>query len=232
MALFARHLEMRVHRAAPPDLDHVAHALGASRLPHKADIHPLAVLRHVVQKSRGPVEGIALFIPGDRQHDGAVGRRVLHEIHRCRDESRHARFHIRGAAAIHDAVLDLGPEGGHRPIRLIPDGHDIGMAVEAEGLGVALVAPAGKEVADAAPVDARTVETRRVQHLFEHFQRPIVRRGDRGAAHQFRGEINRVETGHIGSFSGVIACPVTCVGKSRQCQGGALQFPVWGAGQS
>ena len=232
MALFARHLEMRVHRPAPPDLDHVAHGLGASRLPHKADIHPLAVFGHIVQQRRGPVEGVALFVPGDRQHDGAIRRCVLHEINRRRDKGRHAGFHIRGAAAIHDAVFDLGSERGHRPIGLIPDGDHIGMAVKAERLGVALVAPAGKKVANAAPVHARTVEPSRAQHLFQHFQRTIVDGGDRGAAHQFCGEINRVETGHFGSFSGVIACPVTCVGKSRRCQGGALQFPVWDRGQS
>jgi hypothetical protein len=55
MPLLADNLEMRRHRPATPDLDHVADVRAGGRFPHDTDIHALAGFRHPVENGDGAV---------------------------------------------------------------------------------------------------------------------------------------------------------------------------------
>ncbi|MPL88766.1 hypothetical protein SDC9_34793 [bioreactor metagenome] len=192
VALHARRLDPEGHRAAPADLHHLAHHLGAGRLAHQAHRHRLAGLGHPVEERAGAVAPRAFLVAGDREDHRALGRRLGHQIDRGGDEGRDARFHVGGAAAPEHAVMDLAAEGIMRPGRGIAHRHHVGMAVEAEGLRP-FRAPAGEEIGDAVAIDAGAGEASPAQHLFEQHERAPLARRDRGAADQIGGEFHGVE---------------------------------------
>src|SRR5260370_12955059 len=66
MALHTAHHHVDVHAAAPADLDHVAEALGAGRLPAHADIDRLAPLGQTLQHLDRAVHRRALLVAGDQ----------------------------------------------------------------------------------------------------------------------------------------------------------------------
>ena len=135
------------------------------------------------------VLGIALFIAGNCQNDGSVGRRVAHKIHRRRGKGRNTRFHIRRPTAPQLAILNGPSKWIARPVCRIPRRHHIGVAVEAKGPRMALVTPTGKEVRNTAPVRAVAGEAPGTQHFFKNGNRPRVRGGHTGAPDQTGGQV-------------------------------------------
>ena len=162
----------------------------------EADGHLLALGLHPVQQRGGPIDGVAFLVAGDRQHHGAVRRCRGDEIHGRRREGRDTRLHVRRAAAVHQAALDLGPEGIVLPGLAPTDRDDVGVAVEAEGLRRALRAPPRIEVGDPAAVHPRALEPRAGQHLLQQDQRAALLGRDRGAADKAGGQVDGI--GHGG----------------------------------
>ena len=160
VTLFADHAEMRVQGPAPPDFNHLAHRIGTGRLTHQTNVHPLARVFHVIQQGAGAVDAFGFLVSGDRQHNRSVGRCITDKVDGRRSKGGHTGFHIGGAAPVHNAVFDLCAKGRHRPVGLVPDGHDIGVTVKAKATGVSLLAPTRKKVLDPATVGPRTVKTR------------------------------------------------------------------------
>ena len=191
MALHTRCLDEECHRAAPPDLHHLPHLIGAGRLAHEANTHRLARLVHPIQKRPRAVHARAFFIACDRQDQRACWRRLAHEINRGRHKRRHARFHILRAAAPNYAIDLRAGEWRMSPCAHIACRHDIRMAIEPEGVR-ALVTPARKQVRDAAPIHPRAGEPRPGQKPLQQHQRPALNRRDRGAADQLCSQFHRV----------------------------------------
>ncbi len=211
MALFADHAKMRVQRPASPDLDHLAHFVRTCRLPYQTNIHPFARLLHVIQQGAGAVDAFGFLVTGDCQHDGPIRGRVADKVDGRGGKGGHTGFHIGGAAPVHDAVFDLCAKGRHRPIGLVPDGHDIGVTVKAEAACVTLVAPTRKEVLDPATVRPGTVKPRLGQQIEQHLLRAPICGGDRRATHQFGGQVYGIDAGHMRAPSACVAVsPYIC----------------------
>ncbi len=87
---------------------------------------------------------ITLFVAGDGEHDGAIGRRGPDKVDGRRRKSGHARFHVGCAPAIEPAIPDFSAEGVRRSARRVRPRDHVGMAIEAEGAVRALAAPAAK----------------------------------------------------------------------------------------
>src|SRR6202042_3294465 len=106
-----------------------------------------------------------------------------------------AAFHVDGAAAVEQAVLDVARERAMAPGSLVAGGHHVGMPGKADMRS--LVADPGIEVVDVggaglAEADTMDLEAGGLQDGFEHAERAGVGRGDRAAAQQFAGDGERV----------------------------------------
>ena len=73
---------MRRQRAAPADLYGVSQRQPACRLTDHAYRHFLAVRGHPFKQRRGTVDRVTFLVTGDRHDDGAVRRRLTHQIDR------------------------------------------------------------------------------------------------------------------------------------------------------
>jgi len=111
--------------AAAANFNGVAKHGPACRFPNDAKIRNFLLFRHPFQHAGGAVDGLAFLIAGDEQRDMA-GR-----VRGCRHEGGDGGFHIAGAAAVENPVLDHAGERVLFP-GLWTRGNDIGMAGETQ----------------------------------------------------------------------------------------------------
>src|SRR5262249_17028066 len=133
-ALRAGDNERAVLRAAPADLDHVAEALRIGRLAEQAMIELFAARLRPGEQLHRAVDGDALLVAGDQERDRALGFAAARGemVEYGRDLAGNRAFHVDGAAAIENAVDDLGGERRLSPARRVAGRHDVGMAGEHE----------------------------------------------------------------------------------------------------
>jgi hypothetical protein len=201
MALHACHLDGDVHAPAAADLGHVAEHALAGRLAHDAGIEALAAAREQVEHLARAVDRGAFLVARDQQADRAAeaGAARGEEALRRGDEGRDRALHVRGAAAVERAVVDLAGEGRDRPAVEVADRHDVAVAREAEMR--AARADAGVEVVDVGRAGFRerhalAAEAERAERALEHAQHALVLRGHRGAADQGLREADGIDLRH------------------------------------
>ena len=198
MPLHAGRGEIPGHRAAPPDLHHLAHAVRAGRFPHDAMVHPLAIRGHPLKDCDRAVFRVAFFIAGNRDRDRTFWRGLADIIDRGGHEGSNAGFHIHSTAPIHPPVNDFSTKRIMGPVRKVTNRYHIGMSVETKHPPVASLAPARKQVADPAPIYALRRKSRIVQQLFQQHQRAAFFWCNRCTAHKIGRQLYRIH--HIVPF--------------------------------
>ena len=86
----------------------------------------------------------------------------------------------------------MRPERVKGPKRCVSCGNHIGVAVETESSGCAFLAKPGDEIGNAGTICSETNEPGLGQKTLQKFYGATLFRGDRTAADQPRGEVNRV----------------------------------------
>ena len=208
MPLFAGHREKRSHRPTSSNLYHVAHRFRTGRFTNDADAHLFTRRRHMVQQCGRAIDGICLFVTGDRDNNCTIRWGVIHHVHCCRHECSNPTFHIRRAAPIKNTVHDIRPKRILRPSRRVANGDNIRMTVKSKAARMALVAPTCEQVANATPICPRTFKTSLGQRLKKDIQCPVICRGHRGASHKACCQFNGITKGHCLSLQSVAPSPM------------------------
>ena len=154
MALHAGGCEIGRHRASTPDLNHLAHPVGAGRLADNTYGHRFALRCHPIQNGDGSVGCQSFFVAGNSNDYCAIRRRVRDEINRGGCKCGDPGFHVCRPPTPKLAIADRAAERIVGPVRRVANRHHIGVAVETECPGVVLCAPAGEQVWRAVAIDA------------------------------------------------------------------------------
>ncbi len=180
-------------RAAPSDLDGVAHLVDVAGFTQHAVIELFSALRRPLQQLYGAVDGDVFLIAGDQERDRAfrlatVGREIVqYGGNRAGD----ATLHVHRAAAIEHAVLDVPGECAVGPCRFVTGGHHVG--VPREGDVRRLRADACIEIVDVGRAgfgegDAMHLEPGIAEQLLQYAERARVCRRHGGTTQQIAGD--------------------------------------------
>ena len=207
MALAASRLDHSVEAAATAVLDDVGDDVFRCRFADQAVVEFLAVGDDRGEEAAGAVEAGAFLVAGDQQGDRSPGRAMVAHQARCSDdEGGDGALHVGGAAAVEDAVPDLGAERIGGPAGGVAHGHDIRMASETEVRGRG---PKPRiEVIDALEGIAPGAEAERFQGAGQQILRAVVagvhgRLADKGLG-EGHGIVEML--GHGGGFSAGFRC--------------------------
>ncbi len=202
-ALHALDGELAGQRAAPADLDHVAHRRRIGRLAEQAMVEALAAFGRPLEELHGAVHRDALLVTGDQERDRSFRRACARSevVERSRHGASDGALHVDRAAAVERVAHDLAGKGRMGPVLLGAGRHHVGVAGEHEMR--ARVADARIEVFDRrgpglGEHDAMDGKARAFQDVLDQSERAALDRRDRRTAQEIAGERDRIGGGAHG----------------------------------